>query len=283
MVCSSTATQCSGSDLKTCGSNGQWSAATSCGAHRACSASSGTAKCACSTDPVCKSLGNICSGTTALANCAMDGNGCFYQASLMMCSTGACSGNACCTNACTAGATQGSGCGTQTCQMGSNGCLAWSMPAGSCGTPLVCERYSGPVCADPNWAEWQIPADSPSGYTDNGDGTITDSVTKLMWQKAVAPGTFTQSAALAYCPTVTTGGHTDWRLPSVVELFSIVDHTISGSWKLNAVFDTPAADEDSWTSTVVAGSPSNAWGVNFFLGSTSGVDMTTKSVARCVR
>jgi len=282
-ACSPGATQCSGSDLKSCGSNGQWGAASSCGSHSACTGSSGTAKCTCTADPVCKSLGNICSGTTALANCAMDANGCFYQASLMTCADGACSGNACCINACTAGATQSSGCGTQSCQMGANGCRAWSMPTGSCGSSLVCERYSGPICADPNWAEWQVPADSPSSYTDNGDGTITDNVTKLMWQKAVASGTFTQPAALAYCPTTTTGGHDDWRLPSVVELFSIVDHTVSSGATLNAVFDAPTADQVSWTSTVVAGSPSNAWSINFYAGSASWTDTATKIVVRCVR
>jgi hypothetical protein len=212
----------------------------------------------------------------------MDGNGCFYQASSMVCSNGACSGNACCTNACTAGAMQSSGCGPQTCQMGTNGCLMWS--TGSCSGTLVCERYSGPVCADPNWAEWPIPPDSPSNFTDNGDGTITDNVTKLMWQKVPAPMMYTQSAAVAYCLTVTLGGHNDWRLPAVVELFSIVDHAVINREAINATFTTaPGPLLNYWTSTMSTYTSSSAWVVRFYLADVDEVPLTTMNNVRCVR
>jgi len=234
------------------------------------------------TDPDCKSTAKTCSGTTALVTCAMDGNGCFYQASSMVCSNGACSGNACCTNACTAGAMQSSGCGPQTCQMGTNGCLAWS--TASCSGTLVCERYSGPVCADPNWAQWPIPADSPSNFTDNGDGTITGAVTKLMWQKVPAPMMYTQAAAIAYCRTVTLGGHADWRLPAVVELFSIVDHAVSNRETINAIFTTaPEPILNYWTSTVSTYTPSSAWVVRFYLADVDESALTTMNDVRCVR
>jgi len=95
-ACQSGATQCMAGNLQTCGSNGQWGAATSCGTHRACTGQAGTAQCTCNVDPVCNSVGTTCSGTTAVANCAMDGNGCFYQASSMACASGtSCSGGKC--------------------------------------------------------------------------------------------------------------------------------------------------------------------------------------------
>jgi hypothetical protein len=37
-------------------------------------------------------------------------------------------------------------------------------------------------------------------YTDNGDGTVTDNVTGLMWQQAVPATTYTWANAVAYCP-----------------------------------------------------------------------------------
>jgi hypothetical protein len=69
------------------------------------------------------------------------------------------------------------------------------------------------------------------GYKDNGDGTITDYVTGLMWEKTTdknGDGTinyadkFTQAAALAGASSCRTGGYTDWRLPSIKELYSLI-------------------------------------------------------------
>lgn len=58
-------------------------------------------------------------------------------------------------------------------------------------------------------------------YRDNGDGTITDLNTNLMWQRD--PGqkmTFEQ--ALARAPNCRIGGYDDWRLPSIKELYSLI-------------------------------------------------------------
>ena len=61
-------------------------------------------------------------------------------------------------------------------------------------------------------------------FTDNGDGTVTDSATGLMWQQADMSGLDWEDA-LAYADTLTVGGYDDWRLPNVKELQSIVDYT----------------------------------------------------------
>jgi hypothetical protein len=58
-------------------------------------------------------------------------------------------------------------------------------------------------------------------YRDNGNGTVTDLVTGLMWQKD--PGekmTFLQ--AVAEATKLRLAGYTDWRLPSVKELYSLI-------------------------------------------------------------
>ncbi len=58
-------------------------------------------------------------------------------------------------------------------------------------------------------------------YKDLGDGTVLDLVTRLMWQKtAGAKGTYAQlKAAASRCRT---GGHKDWRLPTIKELYSLI-------------------------------------------------------------
>lgn len=63
-------------------------------------------------------------------------------------------------------------------------------------------------------------------YTDNGNGTITDNVTGLMWQKEGDNMEREWAAAGTYCGTLNLGGHSDWRLPSKKELMSIVARNI---------------------------------------------------------
>jgi hypothetical protein len=59
-------------------------------------------------------------------------------------------------------------------------------------------------------------------YRDNGDGTVSDLNTGLMWQKD--PGKkVTWEQAVAGPATCTLAGHTDWRLPTIKELYSLID------------------------------------------------------------
>ena len=76
---------------------------------------------------------------------------------------------------------------------------------------------------------------SSNSFVDNSDGTITDTSTGLMWQKATAPGTYTWEQALTYCENLTlpAGGYSDWRLPNRNELQSIVDYS-----RYNPAIDT---------------------------------------------
>ncbi len=59
-------------------------------------------------------------------------------------------------------------------------------------------------------------------YRDNGNGTISDLVTGLMWQKS--PGEKkTHAKALAGVRACRLGGHSDWRLPTIKELYSLIN------------------------------------------------------------
>ncbi|MCP3936631.1 MAG: DUF1566 domain-containing protein, partial [Actinomycetia bacterium] len=76
-----------------------------------------------------------------------------------------------------------------------------------------------------------------NSFVDNGDGTITDLATGLMWQKADSVLTYNWEQALDYAENLTLAGHTDWRLPNVKELQGIVDYSRSP-----ATSGTPAID-----------------------------------------
>jgi hypothetical protein len=179
-------------------------------------------------------------------------------------------------------------------------CSAWSVTTCSADagvTPYVCERSPAPSCVDPNWAEWPIPnapvdsppAPNPQSYTDNGDGTVTDNVTGLMWQQAVQNGSpsFTWGSvsapgtAQSYCSTLALGGHDDWRVPSLIELVTIVQW--GATPPINATYFPDTRLALFWSSTPVAGS-SNAREVDFsFVGASVTAPTSTPNAVRCVR
>ncbi len=64
-----------------------------------------------------------------------------------------------------------------------------------------------------------------NNFSDNGNGTISDDATELMWQQADDGITRDWENSLSYCEGLSLGGHIDWRLPNAKELHSIVDYS----------------------------------------------------------
>jgi hypothetical protein len=61
-------------------------------------------------------------------------------------------------------------------------------------------------------------------FTDNGDETVTDNLTGLMWTKdANMAGAMSWSDAISYCNNLNYAGYSDWRLPNINELKSLID------------------------------------------------------------
>lgn len=74
------------------------------------------------------------------------------------------------------------------------------------------------------------PAYGRNDFRDNGDGTVTDRATGLVWSRDDSGQGMNWQAALAWMQERNAEkflGHDDWRLPSVKELQSIVDYTRS--------------------------------------------------------
>ncbi|MCY1722381.1 DUF1566 domain-containing protein [Prolixibacteraceae bacterium Z1-6] len=66
-----------------------------------------------------------------------------------------------------------------------------------------------------------------NNLVDNGDGTVSDLATGLMWQKADDGNSYNWEEALDYAWNLELAGYSDWRLPDAKELQSIVDYTRS--------------------------------------------------------
>ena len=64
-------------------------------------------------------------------------------------------------------------------------------------------------------------------FKDNGDETVSDEATGLMWQKSDGGKTYLWQDGLKYCDALSLGGHSDWRLPNIKELHSLLDYTKS--------------------------------------------------------
>lgn len=58
-------------------------------------------------------------------------------------------------------------------------------------------------------------------FVDNGNETITDTATWLMWAKSVPSQKLNLSDAESYAKSFTLGGYKDWRVPTRWELYKI--------------------------------------------------------------
>jgi len=123
---------------------------------------------------------------------------------------------------------------------------------------------------------------SASFFIDMGDGTVTDNTTGLMWQQADDATTRTWEQAITYCEGLSLAGFTDWRLPNVKELGSMVDNTVINP-SINTVFFPSAISSNYWSSTTYAGNVTFAWYVVFSSGDVSSSVKTSSNYVRCVR
>jgi Protein of unknown function (DUF1566) len=74
-------------------------------------------------------------------------------------------------------------------------------------------------------------------YVNNGDGTVTDEATGLMWMQDDSGSPMNWEEALAYAQKSAFGEYSDWRLPNAKELQSIVDYTRSPDTSHSAAID----------------------------------------------
>ena len=113
-------------------------------------------------------------------------------------------------------------------------------------------------------------------YTDNGDGTVTDNVTGLTWEQSPNSGPSSWPQAQEYCESLSLGGHDDWRMPSLKELFSISNFSAGWPYLDTTYFDLTvndsiSKDEQYWSSNyyvgkTVEGQYDAAFGVNHATG-----------------
>jgi Protein of unknown function (DUF1566) len=153
------------------------------------------------------------------------------------------------------------------------------------------------------WANWPMPSaptsglPNPQSYSTAVAGVVVDNVTGLWWQSDVLDQAVSWDTAMCYCSKLDLAGHSDWRVPSRIELVSIYDETrvappFSSSFPLPPSADPVAPNGKMvlltgaalWTSTSLAADSSKVLQGDLFWVSVRPADKTTVlSWVRCVR
>lgn len=130
-------------------------------------------------------------------------------------------------------------------------------------------------------SESQSPSTTPtSRFTDHGDGTVTDTGTGLMWAKCplgrsgdgcTGGQPFPKwGEALLIGEASTLAGYTDWRVPNIKELDTIVEQRCANPAINLAVFpNTP--NTEFWSSSPSVLSAGSSWAVQFITGDSQSV------------
>lgn len=101
---------------------------------------------------------------------------------------------------------------------------------------------------------------NPPSYTLGNDGTLTDMITGLMWQMQDG-GEMTFEAAQTYCENLNLAGYNDWRLPSPMEAFSILNHQHNNP-ALDTNYFTSSNAEYWWTNSSQVSDVNKVWCTN---------------------
>ncbi len=131
-----------------------------------------------------------------------------------------------------------------------------------------------------------------NSFTDNGDGTITDTATRLMWSQNDSGSGLNWEESLSWVEQKNTDsylGYNDWRLPNAKELHSLVEYTRSpsttGSAAIDPLFNVTSMTNEAgqtdypsyWSSTTHANWTTNpgTYGVYIAFGRAMGCMMNT--------
>lgn len=185
--------------------------------------------------------------------------------------------------------------GLEACPAVAGGCQAGCDPVtGLCAAPDGTACLDGDACTsdstcqggvcnpgeDRTWAHW-VP-DTPKRYVVTDD-VVVDTTTGRTWQRVEPATSYTWQDAQTYCDGLSLPGFpSGWRLPTRIELVSIVDYT-----KTNPAIDTGAFIEASsdpfWSLSLFAVDSSVAWIVDFDVGGVYYGVVDYARRVRCVR
>lgn len=130
--------------------------------------------------------------------------------------------------------------------------------------------------------DMHMPTPIANHFIDNNDGTISDALTGLYWQKVSYGDSLTWEEALQFADTFSLADYSDWRLPNIKEMRSINDESLINP-SINTNFFTNALIGKYWSSTTLPNFTARAWYLDTKFGVTTYANKTNKLLLYLVR
>ena len=121
---------------------------------------------------------------------------------------------------------------------------------------------------------------SNADFSKSGD-IVTDNTTGLQWQDDAVGSMMTWQDTINYCENLALESHSDWRLPNINELKTIIDRAKYNPSIVDGFEYTTTGS--FWSSTTYEGSHDKAWNVHFYGGDTYDEPKSYENFVRCVR
>jgi hypothetical protein len=142
----------------------------------------------------------------------------------------------------------------------------------------------GPYYATPSWDQ-TLPAATRFIVLSNfASAAVLDRETGLVWEHSPSTSSFDWLNASFHCIDLNAGGRTGWRLPTVQELLSLVDRSVSPGPTLPSGHPfTNVQSAVYWSASTAASNTDLAWGVSFVKGGLGSVGKSLSVFVWCVR
>lgn len=152
-------------------------------------------------------------------------------------------------------------------------------------SPAGAATAAGPYYASPSWDQ-TLPSDTRFIVLSNmGSNAVLDRETGLVWEKSPSATPRSWFSAQSYCNALSTGGRLGWRLPTLQELASLTDPSVSPPGPtLPAGHPFTNVQSFCWSATTYVGDARYAWEVGFSNGSAGEAGLKADSdFVWCVR
>jgi Protein of unknown function (DUF1566) len=151
--------------------------------------------------------------------------------------------------------------------------------------------------ACPAWPDWPMPSPvsltgipgdpqrnlpNAQSYDTGHPDIVIDNVTHLVWQRTMAPAELTWTEAQTYCAALVLDGQTGWRVPSRIELVSLIDFSQPQFGNVSPTAFPGNPKEHVWTCSEGPANPLVAWFVDFSNAGTSVGSKYDTHPVRCV-
>ncbi len=164
------------------------------------------------------------------------------------------------------------------------GLIVWGVIAFAAG-PAHATTAAGPYYAMPSWDQTLSASTRFIVLSNMGSAAVLDRETGLVWEQSPdGVTTYNWEDAQFHCINLNAGGRTGWRLPTIQELMSLVDRSVSPGPTLPA--GHPFSNVQSslyWSASTSAGNTSFAWEVGFYGGGVGTADRSLSFFVWCVR